>query len=55
LEKNRKATENWERFSPSCKTQYVYWIGEAKREETRRRRIRETVKRAAAGKKAGIL
>ena len=54
LERNKRAFGNWQKFSPSCKMQYIYWVDEAKREETRTRRIRETVKRSAVNKKAGI-
>jgi uncharacterized protein YdeI (YjbR/CyaY-like superfamily) len=38
----------------SHRRQYVGWILQAKRDETRRRRIRETVSRVAQGKRPGI-
>jgi uncharacterized protein YdeI (YjbR/CyaY-like superfamily) len=54
LKRNRKARELFERLSPSHRRQYIGWIEEAAREETRKRRIRKTVERLAAGKKPGI-
>jgi len=35
---NAKAKATFEKFSPSCQREYVEWITEAKREETRRAR-----------------
>ena len=37
-------------FSPSCKREYVEWIAEAKREETRQRRVAQAVDWMAEGK-----
>jgi len=54
LAKNKKARENFERFAPSHKKQYIFWITQAKREETRRRRIDETIKLLTEGKKSRI-
>jgi uncharacterized protein YdeI (YjbR/CyaY-like superfamily) len=39
----------WERLAPSHKKQYLYWVGEAKRSETRARRVSETVRRVRGG------
>jgi len=33
----------WESLAPSHKKQYIYWITSTRTEETRQRRIRETV------------
>ncbi len=54
LEGNPKARENFSTFTKSQKTQYLWWIDSAKREETRERRIREVVKRAEENRKPGI-
>lgn len=54
LESNPAAGENFRRFPPSARRMYRAWILDAKRDETRRRRIGEVVKRAAAGRKPGI-
>lgn len=43
LAKNKAAKKNWEKWAPSHKRRYVYWIEDAKRPETRERRIRRVV------------
>lgn len=50
LKKNKKASAVFEAFSPSCKREYVEWIAEAKREETRDKRIAQAVDWIAEGK-----
>ena len=50
LEKNRKARETFEGFSPSNKRDYVEWISEAKAEETRQRRLAQSIEWMAQGK-----
>jgi uncharacterized protein YdeI (YjbR/CyaY-like superfamily) len=42
---NSKAWESFQNLAPSHRRQYVQWITEAKKEETRQRRLRETVAR----------
>jgi uncharacterized protein YdeI (YjbR/CyaY-like superfamily) len=44
---NTKARENFQRLPKSHKQRYLWWIDEAKKPETRARRIRETVRRTA--------
>ena len=53
LKKNKKAWENFQKFPPSNKKHYFWWIMSAKRPETRDRRISEVVKRAETNKKLG--
>jgi uncharacterized protein YdeI (YjbR/CyaY-like superfamily) len=48
------AYSNFAILSPSCKNQYVLWIMDAKKEETRARRIAESVKLLEKGKKLGM-
>ena len=44
LEENPKAKINWEgKFAPSHKKMYIYWITDAKKPETRERRIARVV------------
>jgi uncharacterized protein YdeI (YjbR/CyaY-like superfamily) len=43
LQRDGRIWFKWESLAPSRKRQYIYWITSAKTEETRRRRIRETV------------
>jgi uncharacterized protein YdeI (YjbR/CyaY-like superfamily) len=50
LRKNRKARASFEGFSPSQRREYVEWITEAKREETRARRVETAVEWLAEGK-----
>lgn len=50
LEKNWKARETFEGFSPSNKRDYVEWISEAKAEETRQRRLAQSIEWMAQGK-----
>lgn len=54
LKQNPTAWENFRRFSPSVQTNYVGWVEEAKRPETRERRIAQVVVRAEQNKKPGI-
>jgi uncharacterized protein YdeI (YjbR/CyaY-like superfamily) len=50
LQRNKKAAAVFAEFSPSCKREYVEWIAEAKREETRDKRIATAVEWIAEGK-----
>jgi uncharacterized protein YdeI (YjbR/CyaY-like superfamily) len=50
LKKNKQAKATFDDFSPSCKREYVDWITEAKREETRQRRVAQAVEWIAEGK-----
>lgn len=50
LRKNAKALAAFQGFSPSQKRAYVEWISEAKREDTRARRMAQAVAWMAAGK-----
>ncbi|HEX4029256.1 MAG TPA: YdeI/OmpD-associated family protein [Terracidiphilus sp.] len=50
LKKHKKAATAFEAFSPSCKREYVDWIAEAKRPETRDKRIGTAVAWIAEGK-----
>jgi uncharacterized protein YdeI (YjbR/CyaY-like superfamily) len=50
LKKNRKAAATFAAFSPSCRREYVEWITEAKRAETRNKRLAQAVEWMAEGK-----
>jgi hypothetical protein len=50
LEENDAARLTFERFPPSKRREYVEWVVEAKREETRQRRIRTAVEWLAEGR-----
>lgn len=44
FEQNKVALENYQKFSPSYRKSYLYWLNQAKREETRTIRITEIIK-----------
>ncbi len=44
FDQNTTAFENYNKFSPSYRKSYLYWLSQAKREETRKGRITEIVK-----------
>ena len=50
LKKSKAASKTFAEFSPSCKREYVEWIADAKREETRERRVAQAVEWIAEGK-----
>ena len=50
LSKNARARAAFEGFSPSHRREYVEWIEEAKREETRNRRLATAIEWMAKGK-----
>ena len=50
LKKSKRAAAVWAEFSPSCRREYIEWITEAKREETRAKRLATTVEWVAEGK-----
>lgn len=50
LKKNKKASATFTGLSPSHRREYIEWITEAKREETRARRLKTTIELLAAGK-----
>jgi uncharacterized protein YdeI (YjbR/CyaY-like superfamily) len=50
LNGNRKAKATFDAFSPSARREYVEWVIEAKRDETRQRRIVQAVEWMAEGK-----
>lgn len=51
LKKNKPAQATFDAFPPSCKREYIEWIVEAKREETRTKRLAQTVEWLAEGKR----
>ncbi len=50
LKKNKAATKVWNDFSPSCQREYAEWITEAKRDETKQKRIAQAIEWIAEGK-----
>jgi uncharacterized protein YdeI (YjbR/CyaY-like superfamily) len=54
LNKNPKAKNFFDNLAPSYKKQYVGWISSAKRDETRRKRIKEAIGLLNGSKKLGL-
>ncbi len=50
LKKNKAAAARFETMSPSCRKEYCVWIAEAKRDETRDKRVAQAVEWIADGK-----
>ena len=50
LKKNKKALATFENFGTSCRREYVEWLTEARREETRAQRLKTVIRWLAAGK-----
>lgn len=54
LKTNSKAWECFRMLAPTDRRPFVVWIHTAKRPETRERRIRESIRLLAAGRKLGL-
>jgi uncharacterized protein YdeI (YjbR/CyaY-like superfamily) len=50
LKKNKSAAKVFAEFSPGCRREYVDWIAEAKRAETKEKRVAQAVEWIAEGK-----
>lgn len=55
LARNKKAEKNFSRFAPSYRKMYIFWILDAKKSETRKRRIKRVVLLAGQNKKSIML
>ncbi len=54
LAKNKKAREFFHQLAPSYQKQYIGWIAVAKRQETKERRLKESIALLAKGEKLGM-
>ncbi|MEN6337317.1 MAG: YdeI/OmpD-associated family protein [Phycisphaerales bacterium] len=54
LARDEKARLNFEKLAPCYRRQFIYWVGAAKREETRCKRVAESVRMLRANKRLGI-
>jgi uncharacterized protein YdeI (YjbR/CyaY-like superfamily) len=54
LKTDSKAWQFFRRLTPTDRRSFVVWIHIAKRQETRQRRIRESIRLLAAGRKLGL-
>jgi uncharacterized protein YdeI (YjbR/CyaY-like superfamily) len=53
LKKNKKAWENFNNFADSYKKMYIFWYVDAKKDETRSKRLKEIVRRSERNIKSG--
>ncbi len=51
---NKKAKESFEKLAPSYRRHYIAWIAVAKRPQTRKRRIAESIALLEKGQKLGL-
>jgi hypothetical protein len=51
LDASAAAKATWNAFPPGCRREYLEWIADAKRDETRDKRIATTIAQLAEGKK----
>lgn len=49
LAKNKKASAQWKKFTESKKKYYIVWIEGAKQEETRKRRVTQSIEKIEKG------
>lgn len=54
LKKNKTTHQNFESFPSSTRFMYIHWINEAKRQDTRERRIHTVVDRSEKNLRPGI-
>ena len=47
--------DNWNKLAPSHKKQYLYWINDAKRNETKLRRIDKVINALNNNEKLGLV
>jgi uncharacterized protein YdeI (YjbR/CyaY-like superfamily) len=51
LQRNRRAAAHWEQFPPGARRDYIEWITDAKRDETREQRLLTAMEWIGEGKK----
>jgi uncharacterized protein YdeI (YjbR/CyaY-like superfamily) len=54
LAENAEARRSFEKLAPCYRKQFLYWIGSAKRDETRQKRVTEAVRLLACNKRLGM-
>lgn len=52
LDAEERARDNFDAHAPAARKSYLHWVSQAKRAETRARRIADVVALAAAGKRS---
>lgn len=51
LRRHRRAAAQWEKFPPGARRDYIEWINEAKRDQTREQRVLTTLEWVSEGKR----
>jgi len=54
LANDERARSNFEKLAPCYRRQFISWVGSAKREETRRKRVAESVRMIRRNKRFGM-
>ncbi|MBN2362688.1 YdeI/OmpD-associated family protein [candidate division WOR-3 bacterium] len=54
FKKNQPALENFTKLAPTYQRNFIYWITSAKKEDTRRKRLKESVQLLKENKKLGL-
>ena len=54
LAENAEACESFEKLAPCYRKQFIYWIGSAKRDETRQKRVVESIRLLARNQRLGM-
>jgi len=54
LAENGTARDHFEKLAPFYRRQFIYWIGSAKQDETRHKRVAEAVRLLASNQRLGI-
>ena len=54
LDADKNAKQSWEDMAPSRRKQHIWWIADAKRNDTRKRRIEKTLEEMRAKKKGSV-
>jgi uncharacterized protein YdeI (YjbR/CyaY-like superfamily) len=54
LARNKRAKENFDKLAPTYRKHYIGWIAVAKRQETKKRRIEESIALLEKGQKLGL-
>jgi uncharacterized protein YdeI (YjbR/CyaY-like superfamily) len=54
LARNKKAKESFDKLAPTYRKHYMGWISIAKRPETKKRRIKESIALLEKGQKLGL-
>lgn len=54
LATNKEAGENFDKLAPSHQRQYIGWVASAKKEETRKKRVKEAIELLEQNRKLGM-